>query len=107
MSSVTLASSSCPNFASIFNVALESYKHKTKKDLASHPLLPRIQSCDSPEAILDVFREQIPAFNKSQDIDNGFTKSFIPTMNIVCSFSDIVGQAVGLVNIRMYPCGLL
>lgn len=105
MSSVPLTSPSCPNFASVYNAALESYKRKTKKDLASHPLLPRLQSCSSPEAILDVFREQISALNKSQDIDDGFTKSVIPTMNIVCSFSDILGQAVGLVNIRIYPCG--
>jgi hypothetical protein len=105
MSSLPLTSTSRSNFASIFNVALDSYKRKTKKGLASHPLLPRLQSCSSPEAILDVFREQIPAFNKSQNIDDGFTEWVIPTVNVLHSFSDMLGQAVGLVNIRMYPCG--
>ncbi|KAF8498196.1 hypothetical protein F5888DRAFT_229711 [Russula emetica] len=32
------------NFVPIFNAALESYKRKTKKDLASHPLLSSLQS---------------------------------------------------------------
>ena len=105
MSSVTLTSTSRPNFTSIFNVALDSYRRKTKKDLASHPLLPRLQSCGSTEAILDVFREQIPALNKSQNIDGGFTEWVIPTVNVLHSFSDILGQAVGLVNIREYSCG--
>jgi hypothetical protein len=107
MSSVPLTSTSRPNFASIFDVALDSYRRKTKKDLASHPLLPRLQSCGSTEAILDVFREQISALNKSQNIVGGlrFTKWVIPTVNVLHSFSDMLGQAAGLVNIRMYPCG--
>jgi hypothetical protein len=102
MSSAPHTSTSRPNFASVFIVALDSYRRKTKKDLASHPLLPRLQSCGSPEAILDAFREQIPALNKSQNID-GFTEWVIPTVNVLHAFSDTLGQAAGLVNIRMYP----
>jgi hypothetical protein len=36
--------------------ALKSYKHETKKGLlvTSHPLIPRLHSCESPEAILTV-----------------------------------------------------
>jgi hypothetical protein len=49
------------NFATIFNAALESYKRKTKKDLASHPLVPSLNSCESPEAVLTVFRDQVLA----------------------------------------------
>lgn len=105
MSSVALTSTSRSDFASIFDVALDSYKRKTRKGLASHPLLPRLQSCGSAEAILDVFREQIPAFNKSQNIDDGFTEWVIPTVNVLHSFSDMLGRAVGLVNIKMYPFG--
>ncbi|KAF8487217.1 hypothetical protein DFH94DRAFT_841583 [Russula ochroleuca] len=47
MSSVPSTSTPHSNFVSIFNAALESYKRKTKKDLASHPFLPHFQSCDS------------------------------------------------------------
>jgi len=59
--STSRPSESHSNFASIFNASLETYNRKTKQDLASHPLLPRLQSCDSPEAILTVRREQTPA----------------------------------------------
>ena len=94
-------STSNSNFTSIFNAALESYKRKTKKDLASHPLLPSLQSCDSPEAVLTVLREQIPAFGQSQSDDDGLTKWVTPTVKVLYSFSDTIGQGVGLVNINM------
>ena len=90
------------NFVAIFNAALESYKRKTKKDLASHPLLPSLQSCDSPEAILTVLRDQIPAFSQSQNGDDGLTKWVVPTVNVLCAFSATLGQGVGIVNITIF-----
>ena len=100
MSTVASTSTSHSNFVSIFNAALESYKCKTKNDLASHPLLPSLQSCDSPEAILAVLREQIPAFSQSQNGDNGLTRWVAPTVNVLYAFSATLGGGVGLVNIR-------
>ena len=90
------------NFVPIFNAALESYKRKTKKDLASHPLLPTLQSCDSPEAILTVLREQIPVLNQSQNGDDGLTKWVTPTINVLYAFSDMLGQGIGLVSITTF-----
>ena len=102
MSTEPSTSTSHSNFVPIFNAALESYKRKTKKDLTSHPLLPTLQSCDSSEAILTVLREQFPAFNQSQNGDDGLTKWVIPTVNVLCSFSDTLGQGIGLVSIRSF-----
>jgi hypothetical protein len=102
MSTEPSTSTSNSNFASIFNAALESYKHKTKKDLTSHPLLPSLQSCDSPEAILAVLREKIPALNQSNGGDDSLTKWVSPTVNVLYGFSATVGQGVGLVCIRMF-----
>ena len=65
----TLTSTSHSNFASIFNAVLETYKYKTKKNLASHPLLPSLQPCLSPAVVLTVLREQIPAFSQSPNGD--------------------------------------
>jgi hypothetical protein len=104
MPTAASTSTSHSDLASFFNAALESYQRKTKKDLASDPLLPRLQSCHSPEAILTVFREQIPAFDKTGD---RFTKWVIPTVKVLHAFSDMLGRAVGLVNIRIYPHGEL
>ena len=102
MSSSPSTSTPHSNFVPIFNAALESYKRKTKKDLASHPLLSNLQSCDSPEAVLTVLRDQIPAFNQSQNRGDGLTKWVIPTVNVLYTFSATVGQGVGLVNIKMF-----
>ena len=109
MSNEPSTSTSHSNFVSIFNAALETYKRKTKKDLASHPLLPTLQSCDSPEAVLTALREQIPAtFNQSQNGDDRLTKWVTPTVNVLYSFSDTLGQGVGLVSIKIFlvknPC---
>jgi hypothetical protein len=102
MSSSPSTSTPQSNFVPIFNAALESYKRKTKKDLASHPLLSNLQSCDSPEAVLTVLRDQIPAFNQSQNRDDRLTKWVIPTVNVLYTFSATVGQGVGLVNINIF-----
>ena len=100
------ASTSQSNFASIFNAALESYKRKTKKDLASHPLLPDLQSCESPEAVLAILREQVPcASNQSRDGEDGLTKWITPTVNVLYSFSGTIGQGVGLVNLMCFFVG--
>ena len=101
MSTVPSTSTSHSNFASIFNAALESYKHKTNNDLASHPFLPSLQPCNSPEAILAALRERIPAFSQSQNGDDGLTKWVTPTVNVLYAFSSTVGQGVGLVSIKM------
>jgi hypothetical protein len=93
-------STSHSNFLSIFNAALESYKRKTKKDLVSHPLLPTLESCDSPEAILTVLRGKIPAFDQPQNGDDRFTKWVTPTVNVLYSFSVTLGAGVGLVSTR-------
>ena len=103
MSAVPSTSTSRSNFVSVFNAALETYKRKTKNDLASHPLLPAFQSCDSPEAVLTVLREQIPGFNESRDGDDGLTKWVTPTVNVLYSFSSTIGGGVGLVSIRLFP----
>ena len=95
-------STSHSNFVPIFNAALESYKRKTKEDLVLHPLLSSLQPCDSPEAVLTVLRDQIPAFNQSHNRDDGLTKWVIPTVNVLYTFSGTIGQGVGLVNIRIF-----
>ena len=110
MSAVPSTSTFRSNFVSIFNAALETYKCKTKKDLASHPLLPTFQSCDSPEAILAVLRDQIPAFNQSQNDDEGLTKWVTATVNVLYSFSATLGAGMGLVSIGTVPsekCALI
>jgi hypothetical protein len=105
MSTAPSTSTSQSNFVSIFNAALESYKRKTKRDLVSHPLLPKLQSCLSPEAVLAVLREQVPTFSESQNCDDGLTKWVAPTVNVLHSFSETIGQGIGLVNAKIFRHG--
>jgi hypothetical protein len=106
MSTAPSTSTSHSNFASIFNAALETYKLKTKKDLASHPLFSSLQSCDSPGAVLTVLRDQTPTFNQSQNGDDRLTKWVAPTVNVLYAFSATVGQGVGLVCIEILYRGV-
>jgi hypothetical protein len=107
MSASPSTSTSQSNFASIFNAALKSYERQTKKDLASHPLLSSLQSCDSPEAVLTVLRDQTPTLNQSQNGDDRLTKWVAPTVNVLYAFSATVGQVVGLVCIGIFYHGEL
>ena len=93
------------NFDSTFNAALDAYKRQTKNDLASHPLLSRLQFCDSPEDILTILREQIPSFAdsqspyQSQSGDDGLSKWLVPTVNVLYAFSATLSEGVGVVSI--------
>ena len=92
----------------IFDNALEAYKKKTGKDLASDPLFRKLQSCDSPDTVLNVLREQIPGFDQSASgsSNDRLTRWVKPTVNVLYTFSSTIGSAVSLVskvNIMMYP----
>ena len=85
----------------IFDNALEAYKKKTKKDLRSHPLLPKLQACNSPDAVLTVLREQILTFDQSHSTsgtNDKLTNWLNPTVNVLYSFSEAIGAGVGLVS---------
>ena len=95
MSTVTSRS----NFDSVFNSALHAYKERTKLDLATHPLLSRIQTCNSPDAVLTILREQIFALNQSQGGDERLTSWLVPTVNVLYAFSATLGEGVGMASI--------
>ncbi|KAF8268161.1 hypothetical protein EI94DRAFT_1208575 [Lactarius quietus] len=89
------APSSTP-FEIIFREAAKKYKRLTKKDIASHPLAAQLKSCDTPDAIRAVLRAQVQVFDRSQSTDEKLTKWLDPTVNVLCAFSETIGNAVGL-----------
>ena len=101
MSNVPSPSISRSNLDSIFNAALTTYKKKTGKDITSHPLATELQSCDSPDAILSVLRRQVPTPDQSQNGEETFSRYLIPTVNVLYTLSDTLGEGVGLVIITM------
>ena len=98
MSHTPTASTSTSNYQYIFDNAIEAYKKKTKKDLRSHPLLDKLQNCDSPDAVLSTLYEQIPGFDQSRGTDEKLTKWLNPTVNVLCTFSGVIGGGVGLAS---------
>ena len=100
MSQKPTASTSSSNYQSIFDNAIDAYKKKTNKDLRSHPLLAKLQTCDAPDAIVTVLREQIPGFDQSRSTDDRFTKWLNPTVNVLYTFSGVIGGGIGLASFR-------
>jgi hypothetical protein len=98
MSQTPTATASTSNYQSIFDNAIEAYKKKTKKDLRSHPLLDKLQNCHSPDAVLTILYQQIPGFDQSRGTDDKWTKWLNPTVNVLCTFSGVIGGGVGLVS---------
>jgi len=100
MSQTPTATTSTSNYQVIFDNALKAYKKKTKKDIRSHPLLPKLQACNSPDAVLAVLREQIPVLNQSHSsTSDKLTKWLNPTVNVLYAFSEAIGAGISLVSI--------
>ena len=98
MSQTPTATTSTSNYQSIFDNAIEAYKKKTKKDLRSHPLLDKLQNCDSPDAVLGILYEQIPGFDPSRGTNDKLAKWLNPTVNVLCTFSGVIGGGIGLAS---------
>ena len=101
MSQTPTATTSTSNYQAIFDSALEAYKKKTKKDLRSHPLLPKLQTCNSPDAVLTLLRHQMPAIDPSRSTnsdDDGLIKWLNPTVHVLYTFSEAIGAGISLVS---------
>ena len=104
MSQTHLATTSSSKFQQIFDNALKEYQRRTKKDLLNHPLAAQLQACDSSSGIRAVLQQQVQDLNRSQSADERLTKWLDPTINILCSLSDALGEGVSLVYSTTLPC---
>ena len=90
-------STSSSNFQAIFNNALKAYERRTKKDLLAHPLAAQLQTCDSHSSILIVLQQQVQELNQSQSSNERLTKWLDPTVKVLYTFSETLGEGVSLV----------
>jgi hypothetical protein len=102
MSQTPTSVASCSNYQAIFDNALEAYKKKTGKDLTSDPLLRSLETCNSPNAVLSLLREQILEPGQPQSSGNKFTTWLDPTVNVLNAFSGTIGGFVGLVSLKVF-----
>ena len=101
MSQTPTATTSTSNYQAIFDNALEAYKKKTNNDLRSHPLLPKLQNCNSPDAVLTLLRDQIPVIGPSRSTssdNNRLIKWLNPTVHVLYTFSEAIGAGISLVS---------
>ncbi|KAF8494343.1 hypothetical protein F5888DRAFT_652842 [Russula emetica] len=91
------STSSSPNFQLIFNNALKAYEKRTKSDLLAHPLVAQLQDCNSLSAILAVTHQQVQEFHQSRGADERLTRWLDPTMKVLYSLSETLGEGVSLV----------
>jgi hypothetical protein len=63
-----------------------------------HPLAAQLQACDSPSAVITVLQQQVQELNQSGGGDSKLTKWLNPTVNVLYTFSAVLGEGVGLVR---------
>jgi hypothetical protein len=92
--------SSVANFISIFRAASSEYKKLTSQDLDTHPFAAVLSSCDSPDAVLNVFRKQAEAFEEFRKRDESLMRWLGPTVHVLFTFSATLGEGIGLVSFK-------
>jgi hypothetical protein len=78
--------------------AFEKYAKITGKDLSKNTFAAALEQSDSPEAILELLHEREKAFKEYREGNRRLINCLSPVVNVVQSFSDVLGEAVGLVS---------
>jgi hypothetical protein len=92
------AGPSTDNFTAIFNAATDEYQRLTGKRLDIHPFAAQLNTCQNPEAISNIFRGQEQAFSKILKNDERLMAWLDPTIHILLTFSDTLGEGIGRVS---------
>jgi hypothetical protein len=94
-----MAGPSTNNFTTIFNAAANEYQKLTGKSLDTHPFAaPQLDTCQNPEAVSALLRTQAQAFSKFREGDERLMAWLDPTIHILSTFSDTLGEGIGLVR---------
>ena len=96
------ATSSSSDIECIFDTALKSYQKKTKKNLKEHDLFKQLEGCDSPAALLEKFQASQFDDPSQTGSDDRLKRWLVPTLNVLCAFSDTLGEGVSLVMIDSF-----
>ena len=100
MSHSHLTAALSSGFQLIINNALKSYQKHTKNDLLAHPLASLLQDCNSPADILAILQQQVQGLDQSRNNDERWTKCLSPTVNVLYTFSETLGERVSSVSLR-------
>jgi hypothetical protein len=93
------------NFSTIFNAASTEYHRVTGKRLDTHPFAALFDTCNTTEAILNIFRTQAQAFSRSRKGDERLMAWLDPMVHILFVFGTL-GEGIGLVSLPVHPLRL-
>ena len=85
------------NFRTILD-AVDKYAEQTGTNLKDNPFANEIKDCDSPDAVLLLLQEDLKAFQDYRDENRKFIDCLGPVVKFVHAFSEILGEAAGLVS---------
>jgi hypothetical protein len=92
------SSASASNSTAIFQAAHDEYKKFTGSDLDTHPFASELDSCNSPDGVLNVLQKQAQTCNRSRKGDEKLLEWLNPTVNVLFAFSATLGEGIGLVS---------
>ena len=81
-----------------FEASLIDYEKKTEKNLLTHPLMARLQDCNSRADTLVVLRSHVAQFEQTTSADDKLIKWLDPIVNVLFVSSSVISAGVGLVN---------
>ena len=91
-----------PQFQNLFNSALDEYRQKTGKDIATESLTAKLLHCHSSDAVLEILQEQARDFKhfRNGDWKTRLMGHLKPTVDILLrlSTSGVFGGSIGLVS---------
>jgi hypothetical protein len=80
--------------------ALHDYAKQTGIDLTQNPFANQLQSCRSPQVILDLLEEKSKAFKEYRDGNRDLIKWLDPVVHVLHVFSGVLRKATSLVRQR-------
>ena len=108
LASVSMPQAPRPETTSSFDMehtldtALKLYKKKTKNNLKDHDLFKELEGCDSPGDILAKFQATQFDDPSQTESDDRLKRWIIPTLNVLCAFSDTLDEGVSLVMVNSF-----
>jgi len=82
----------------LFTDALLDYAKITGIDLSNNPFASAIERANSPGAIIELLQEREKAFNDYREGNRSLISCLSPAVNVIQTFSGILGEAVSLVS---------
>ena len=103
---VTSSASTTSNIQLITD-ALVDYAKITGIDLSKNPFAAAIERANSPGSILELLQEREKAFRDYREGNRSLINCLSPAVNIIQSFSGVLGEAASLVSLTCHLVTLL